>query len=908
MKKIILLLMLTVSLIGTKAQNSDLTRERIMQMSLEEISNLPLEDVMHAVEVLNLSSPDELFELIMNKNVQSASKREESTFNSPLSTTVITREEIRTYGVQSIEEAFRLIPGLIVTEKANGNFDIQIRGLNNIPDNNWHLYTENANTLLMVDGRIMHDYAMGALFLDQLPISIEDIAQIEVIRGAASALYGANAVAGVINIITEKPNTESSIISGSTAVSTQNGYQAEFAMRKSFGKIALGATANFQYCERNTDKMFVLPSELQFLANDPQKVPANNTLLTMGDIKRLEGQGVLTDVSKGAYLTPEEINNLRQMFTCGSKNSNGDVEFSIHNSIQPETPAQEMFPRPNVSRDIKAFNGYLSYAPNDKIAVDLSAGYQNSYVLSTPTGEGSIGFNGRTSKTVYANLEASVYGIRLRGDFLQGPQHYTDGTPVFKEKVRKFGLAAEYDLQIGGFNLRPGISYNDMHYEDYDFYRDLGNGLEKMSGYLNSDATLKNFSASLRLDYSIGKARFIGAIRADKSNVPDKWTPAYQLVASYDINDYNFIRASYSRGHRSAVLNNTNASMLLKRTEMPMPNEVQVLGNPEADLVEIDNFELGYRSRPHNRILLDVELFYSQSKNYGQFTCAVSEMGMTKEDMAKLLAQGPNMQEYLQNKTLNAYSYKKIYNQYQVTPFEVKQLGASIGIDWIITSNLIAKLNVNLQKTTIDNHFYYNYKENSAPHLMQCAQSFGQAVGSLYGATMGQTMASQVPQLTQKYIQQGMAPDAAAARAQGEAAQMGAQLAAKKIEDTFYNSEKGMYMTAKSDTTTTLTTEDGYKHKATPAVYGMFGLVYKPLDKLTISAYGNLIGERTTTLKFGNVTLPTRFTLNVKAGYKPTEKVEVFLNARNLLNTKEQEFVYCDEIGGIYTIGLNFAL
>ena len=93
----------------------------------------------------------------LNKNVQSASKREESTFNSPLSTTVITREEIRTYGVQSIEEAFRLIPGLIVTEKANGNFDIQIRGLNNIPDNNWHLYTENANTLLMVDGRIMHD-------------------------------------------------------------------------------------------------------------------------------------------------------------------------------------------------------------------------------------------------------------------------------------------------------------------------------------------------------------------------------------------------------------------------------------------------------------------------------------------------------------------------------------------------------------------------------------------------------------------------------------------------------------------------------------------------------------------------------------------------------------------------------
>ena len=123
-----------------------LTKEQILNMSIEELSDLSLEDLMQAVETLGVSSVDELFNLIMNKNVSSASKKEESSFTSPLSSTVITRDEMRTYGISNIEEAFRLIPGMIVTEKTNGIYDIQMRGLNNIPDNNMFLYTERQHT------------------------------------------------------------------------------------------------------------------------------------------------------------------------------------------------------------------------------------------------------------------------------------------------------------------------------------------------------------------------------------------------------------------------------------------------------------------------------------------------------------------------------------------------------------------------------------------------------------------------------------------------------------------------------------------------------------------------------------------------------------------------------------------
>lgn len=144
-------------------------------MSTDELAELPLETLMQAVETLGVSSVDELFAIIMNKNVSSASKSEESTFTSPLSSSVVTRDELRTWGVTTIEEALRLIPGMIVTEKTNGVYDVQVRGLNNIPDINMLLYTENSNTLVMIDGRPVHNYAMECITFEMLPIDIEDI-------------------------------------------------------------------------------------------------------------------------------------------------------------------------------------------------------------------------------------------------------------------------------------------------------------------------------------------------------------------------------------------------------------------------------------------------------------------------------------------------------------------------------------------------------------------------------------------------------------------------------------------------------------------------------------------------------------------------------------------------------------
>jgi iron complex outermembrane receptor protein len=75
-------------------------------------------------------------EELMNIDIVSASKKAESSFVSPLSSTVLTQDEILASGATTIEEALRLVPGMLIRETSNGNFDVHIRGNDNLPPGN----------------------------------------------------------------------------------------------------------------------------------------------------------------------------------------------------------------------------------------------------------------------------------------------------------------------------------------------------------------------------------------------------------------------------------------------------------------------------------------------------------------------------------------------------------------------------------------------------------------------------------------------------------------------------------------------------------------------------------------------------------------------------------------------------
>ena len=168
----------------------------ILLVSVTQIS-FAQQDTVSTDDLLMMSFAD-----LMDVQIESASKKKESLFDAPLSTTVLTAMGIENSGATSIPELLRLVPGLIVREKTNGNYDVHIRGNDNIQSG--VVNSTNTKTLVMIDNRIVYNYFQGGTFWETLPISVDDIEKIELIRGPASALFGPNAVTGVINIITKK--------------------------------------------------------------------------------------------------------------------------------------------------------------------------------------------------------------------------------------------------------------------------------------------------------------------------------------------------------------------------------------------------------------------------------------------------------------------------------------------------------------------------------------------------------------------------------------------------------------------------------------------------------------------------------------------------------------------------------
>jgi iron complex outermembrane receptor protein len=131
---------------------------------------------------------------LMNVQVTSVARHPEKLINSASAIQVITQEDIRRSGATSIPEALRLADNLQVAQKNSHDWAISARGFN----------TALANKLLvMIDGRTVYTPLFSGVFWDVQDYVLADIDRIEVISGPGGALWGANAVNGVINIITK---------------------------------------------------------------------------------------------------------------------------------------------------------------------------------------------------------------------------------------------------------------------------------------------------------------------------------------------------------------------------------------------------------------------------------------------------------------------------------------------------------------------------------------------------------------------------------------------------------------------------------------------------------------------------------------------------------------------------------
>src|SRR4029077_225765 len=169
---VILLLLLGCRVAGGQFPDS----QKPPQPSLDDLTQVSLEN-------------------LMNMEVTSVSKKEQKLSRVASAIFVITQEDIRRSGATNIPDLLRMVPGVDVAQINANTWAISARGFN----------AEFSNELLvMVDGRNVYTPTFGGVFWDVLDLPLENVERIEVIRGPGGSVWGANAVNGVINIITKK--------------------------------------------------------------------------------------------------------------------------------------------------------------------------------------------------------------------------------------------------------------------------------------------------------------------------------------------------------------------------------------------------------------------------------------------------------------------------------------------------------------------------------------------------------------------------------------------------------------------------------------------------------------------------------------------------------------------------------
>ncbi|MDD2805844.1 MAG: TonB-dependent receptor [Elusimicrobiales bacterium] len=209
-----------------------------------------------------------------------ASLRETSSHKAPASVAVVTAEDIKASGASTLWDALRLVPGVDVVGTRTGQGDVSIRGFNQSDSN---------RLLVLVDGRTVMQEFFGVALWEALPVAAAEIDRIEIVRGPASSLYGANALHGVINIITKTPEKlDGGSVSAAGGNREQRYGSAVFGRR--YGRFSFKAGGDYRNMNGFEDGDAVASRAAKAHAHAAWETPGGARLSLNGDISRLNSQ------------------------------------------------------------------------------------------------------------------------------------------------------------------------------------------------------------------------------------------------------------------------------------------------------------------------------------------------------------------------------------------------------------------------------------------------------------------------------------------------------------------------------------------------------------------------------------------------------------------------------------------
>ena len=501
-------------------------------------------------------------EELMNIPIESASKKEETLFDAPLSSYTITRSDIDKAGATSIVEALRLSPGILVREQTNGVYDVHIRGFDNILGTS-EVYTKsNLATLVMIDNRPVFNHNLGGTVWEALPVDIGDVERIEIVRGPSAPLFGPNAVTGVINIITKRVEKNKSHVHASIQAGAPSSIMGNLSVGKSFGKFSALVSGNYQKRERYDEDYYV---------------PA-----------------------AGDYFSRQELEGL-----FGSQ-------------------LKDQYPDPTLALDKFGVNTNLNYQVSEKVNFNLAAGIQQSQaqkIFLSNVFNGGILFTTNETETSYINLSGKIHGLTFRTSYVPGHDDLARAASPNQYDYDVLDATAEYTFKVGKVgSIVPGISYQSAMYGDEQY---VSEGLTFLNGTTQS---LNTASAFIRTDWKpLQNLRLLAALRADKFSAPDDVYLAYELATTYRLNTKNLIRAALTRSNSGSFIGNNFLNLQVPDQPQPGLTYIR-RGQQDLELFTVNMIELGYRTQVSKNLQLDFDVFQQKAMNFTALTTVGLEL------------------------------------------------------------------------------------------------------------------------------------------------------------------------------------------------------------------------------------------------------------------------------------------
>lgn len=476
--------------------------------------------------------------------VVTATRTENDVKKVPASTQVITQEDIKRGGATSVRNALSMYANIFQKSKVRGGgHDIIIRGM------------ETKHSLVMVNGHRISNEAdangLGnAMALDR--ININDVEKIEIVRGPSSALYGSEAMGGVLNIIT-KPSKEQTLLTGleHTSEDTSHWWHADTGR---IGNFSMTLDARFNKINRSMldtatesdpyGTAQTYNASLNYYVNDHSYVNAYMDYYSQ-HLKTDTG----TPTMKPITLTTSRGMSLSGQAMLEGTGSKAYKQKNYGISWNGKTDKNDW--------QIQAYMSKFNWSTTS-----------NTKVLGSipPAGmEGMFNFLLQNQKNAYDfnHDEHNMWAIEGR-DSLRVNDHHrvTFGAEYVKDKVAGTGLGSNGD---GVHSITE-------------------NGKTKSS----SEKTLSSYAAYLQDEIEYGKWFIVPAIRYDHHSAYGSHTSP-KIGVTYNATDHFRIKANYGDGFKAP-----SVSQLFYDLDMRMgPSYVHLTGNPNLKPEKSKSWDLG---------------------------------------------------------------------------------------------------------------------------------------------------------------------------------------------------------------------------------------------------------------------------------------------------------------------------